>query len=139
MCQAVLISNNISRLSTRSYQHRQEVVTPAPYRASQLARLNRDLNNLYELLYDQWRTVTEEDYKLFGGQFNLLLETLKGLYQSVKKLPKSMGLTTEAENLEMNYSALYEVNSDIQNFCIKLPKNQRFQLAMAEAAQHLNS
>ena len=139
MCQTALISNSITRLSTRSYRHRLEVVTPAPYRVSQLSRLNRDLNNLYEMLYDQWHTVTEEDYKQFGGQFKLLLETLKGLYLSVKKLPKSMGLATEAENLEMNYSALYEINSDIVNFCIKLPRNQRFMQAMAEASQRLNA
>jgi len=116
-----------------------EVVTPNQYRASQLARLNRELDNLYELIYDQWRTVTEEDYRQFGGQFQLLLETLKGLYQSVRKLPKSMGLSQEAENLEMNYSALYEVNSDIVNFCIKLPQNERFQKAMAEASKRINA
>lgn len=139
MCQSVLISNNITRLSTRSYNHRLEVVTPTRYSVAQLSRLNRDLNNLYELIYDQWRTVTEDDYKQFGGQFKLLLEMLKGLYQSVKKLPKSMGFATEAENLEMNYAALYEVNSDIVNFCIKLPKNERFQKAMVEASQHLNA
>lgn len=134
-----MISNNISRLSTRSYKHRLEVVTPNQYRASQLARLNRELDNLYELIYDQWRTVTEEDYRQFGGQFQLLLETLKGLYLSVRKLPKSMGLSQEAENLEMNYSALYEVNSDIVNFCIKLPQNERFQKAMTEASKRINA
>lgn len=134
-----MISNNISRLSTRSYKHRLEVVTPNQYRASQLARLNRELDNLYELIYDQWRTITEEDYRQFGGQFQLLLETLKGLYLSVRKLPKSMGLFQEAENLEMNYSALYEVNSDIVNFCIKLPQNERFQKAMDEASKRINA
>ena len=139
MCQATLISNSIARLSTRSYKHRQEIIVPDLYRVSQLARLNRDLDNLYELIYDQWRTVTEEDYKLFGGQLQLLLETIKGLYQSIKKLPKSLGLSKEAENLEMNYSALYEVNSDIVNFGIKLPKNKQFQQAMAEASQRLNA
>lgn len=134
-----MISNNISRLSTRSYKHRLEVVSPNQYRVSQLARLNRELDNLYELIYDQWRTVTEEDYRQFGGQFQLLLETLKGLYLSVRKLPKSMGLSQEAENLEMNYSALYEVNSDIVNFCIKLPQNERFQKAMTEASKRINA
>lgn len=139
MCQAVLISNNISRLSTRSYKHRLEVATPNHYRASQLARLNRELENLYEFIYIQWRTVTEEDYCQFGGQLQLLLETLKALYLSVRKLPKSMGFSQEAENLEMNYSALYEVNSDIVNFCIKLPKNERFKEAMAEASKRINA
>ena len=33
----------------------------------------------------------------------------------------------------MNYSALYELNSDIVNFCIKMPKNEE----MKKALQHL--
>ena len=106
---------------------------------SQLVRLNHDLAILYELIYSQWRTVTEEDYTVFGGQFCLLLETIKGLYISIKKMPKSLGLTKEAENLEMNYSALYEINSDIVNFGIKSPKNNALQQAIAEASRHLNS
>ena len=139
MCQASLISNRITRLSTRSYKHRQEVIVPDLYRVSQLTRLNHDLDNLYELIYDQWRTVTEEDYKLFGGQLQLLLETLKGLYQTIRKFPKSLGLTKEVENLEMNYAALYEVNSDIVNFGIKLPKNKQLQQAIAEASRRINA
>lgn len=35
-----------------------------------------------------------------------------------------MGLSEEMRKLGMNYSALYELNSDINNFCIKLPKNE---------------
>ena len=65
MCQTALIADNIARLSMRSYRHRQEVATPDAYRASQLVRLNRALGSLCELLYDQWQTVTEDDYRRF--------------------------------------------------------------------------
>ena len=30
----------------------------------------------------------------------------------------------------MNYSALYELNSDIVNFCIKMPKNEEMKKAL---------
>ena len=139
MCQTALIADNIARLSMRSYRHRQEVATPDAYRASQLVRLNRALGSLCELLYDQWQTVTEDDYRRFGGQLQHLIETLRGLYQSIRRLPKSMGLAVEAERLEENYSDLRELNSDIINFRIRLPKNERLQQLMAEASRRLNS
>ena len=71
MCQTALIADNIARLSMRSYRHRQEVATPDAYRASQLVRLNRALGSLSELHYDQWQTLTEDDYSQIGGQLQL--------------------------------------------------------------------
>lgn len=133
MCQTALISRNVVRMSKRAYSHRLEVVTPNLYHVSQLARLNRDLDGLYELVYGQWRTVSAEDYKVFGGQFKVLLETIKDLYNACRKAPKELGLQNETRKLGMNYSALYEINSDIVNWNIKAPKNE----ALKEAMRHL--
>lgn len=135
MCQTDLISRNMVRMSKRIYSHRLEVVTPNLYRVTQLARLNRDLDALYEQLYDQWRTVTEEDYKVFGGQFKVLLETIKGLYNACRKAPKELGLKEEARKLGMNYSALYELNSDIVNWNIKAPKNEALKEVLKRLAE----
>ena len=41
-----------------------------------------------------------------------------------------MGLGEETKRLGMNYSALYELNSDIVNFCIKMPKNEEMKKAL---------
>ena len=131
MCQTALISRNVVSMSKRAYNHRVEVLDPNLYHVGRLARLNRDLDGLYELLYSQWRTVTEEDYKVFGAYFQLLLETIKGLYDACRKAPKEMGLKEETKRLGMNYSALYEVNSDIVNFCIKAPKSEVLKTAFA--------
>lgn len=103
---------------------------PNEYRESQLARLNRELDDLYDLIYDDWRTITEEDYRIFGVQFTILLQTLKQLYDTCRKMPKEMGLKEETRKLGLVYSALYELNSDIVNFCIKLPKNQEMKRLM---------
>lgn len=135
MCQTALISENMVRMSKRTYNHRLEVVSQNGYRVSQLSRLNRDLDNLYELLYAQWRTVTEEDYKVFGGQFKLLLETIKGLYDTCRKTLKEKPLKEEIRKLGMNYSALYEVNSDIVNFNIKAPRNESLKAAFARLSE----
>ena len=132
MCQASLISQRVVTLSKRSYSHRLEGAGPYCYKPSQLARLNKELDGLYELIYDDWRTITENDYRLFGEQFNILIQTLKQLYASCRKQPKEAGLKEETVKLGMNYSALYELNSDIVNFCIKLPKNQELKKLLSK-------
>lgn len=134
MCETALISKYLVRIGRRTYSHRMEVATPNAYRVERLARLNRELDNLYELLYAQWRSVTAEDYKVFGGQFQVLLDTIKSLYDSCRKLPSEMGLKNEIRKLGMNYSALYEVNSDIMNFTLKSFKSEKVRAALLHLA-----
>ena len=62
MCETLLIKNRVSRLGRRSYAHRMNVAGRTGYSSAQLARLNRELDSLYELIYADWNTVTEEDY-----------------------------------------------------------------------------
>lgn len=137
MCEATLISNKIVRLGTRSYQQMMETMTPDSYSVTQLSRLNRDLESFYETLYNQWNTITEEEYKTFGNQLVVMLQTLKELYLTCKRIGDRK-LDKQIELLEMNYSAIYEVNSDIVNFRINLPKDERFKMVMEEAAKRIN-
>ena len=139
MCQTGLISRNVLRLSRRSYNHRLEVATPNTYRVSQLMKLNRELDNLCELIYSEWRTVTEEDYRVFGGQFQIMLQTLKQLYESCRKQQKQMNLGDEVKKLGMNYSALNELNSDIVNFSKKKKKNQTMKQLLTQLTEINNS
>lgn len=130
MCQTEVISNTVVRLGRRSYTHRMEVARPNGYGNAQLARLNRELDALYELIYDEWRSITERDYSVFGGQLVILVKTVKQLYEECRRMPGNMVQKEEVERLGMNYSALYELNSDIVNFCIKMPKNQEMKRLM---------
>ena len=138
MCQTVVISNTVKRLGRRSYTHRMEVATPGSYNVSQLARLNRELDSLYELIYKNWDTLTEGDYAVFGGQLSLLVNTVKQLYDDCRKSSLGRTMRAEVERLGMNYSALYELNSDIVNFRINAPRNTELQLMMSKAANVLN-
>ena len=138
MCQTAVISNRVSRLGRRSYAHRMEVATPGGYNVSQLARLNRELDGLYELIYDDFGTITAEDYAVFGGQLELLVKTIKSLYDDCRRSSERRALRYEVERLRANYSALYELNSDIVNFRIKAPRNAELQEMMSQAAQTLN-
>lgn len=138
MCQTTMISSRVSRLGRRSYAHRMDVATPGGYSVSQLARLNRELDGLYELIYEDFGTITEQDYAVFGGQLDLLVKTLKGLYDDCLHSSVRRVLRDEVERLGANYSALYELNSDIVNFRIKAPRNAELQAIMVKASQVIN-
>ena len=135
MCQTSLITNRVVRLSRRSFNHRIEAASPNGFHLGRLARLNRELDGLYEMIYDDWTTITEDDYQAFGGQLVILIQTIKQLYDTCKKLPKELGLKDETQKLGMNYSALYELNSDIVNFRIKLPKNKELKDALRKLSE----
>lgn len=138
MCQTAVISNTVKRLGRRSYTHRMEVATPGGYNVEQLSRLNRELDSLYELIYEDWNTITEKDYAIFGGQLSLLVTTLKLLYDDCRKSGIRRLMHDEVERLGMNYSALLELNSDIVNYRIKAPNNALLQSMMSEASKMLN-
>lgn len=96
--------------------------------------MNRDLDSFYEFLYAQCNSVTEADYKAIGEQLCSMLATLKMLWLSCKKMPKSCGISDEDEKLKMNYSALYELNEDIKNSRIKAPKDEEWSALLAQAS-----
>ena len=135
MCQTEVISNAVVRLGRRSFAHRMDVARPNGYGTEQLARLNRELDNLYELIYEDWRNISETDYAVFGGQLVILVKTVKQLYDDCRRLTDNTKMKKEVEKLGMNYSALYELNSDIVNFCIKMPKNQEMKSLMKRLAE----
>lgn len=139
MCQTTLISDNIVRLSTRSYRQRLDAVVRNQYKVSQLARLNRDLDNFYELLYSQWNTVTKDDYAVFGPQLQIMLNTLRELYNTCKKLSDIPNFDKETEKLGMNYSAIFEINSDIKNFRIKVQYDDDWTLLLKQASDVVKS
>lgn len=134
MCQTAFISQSIVRLGTRSYRHSLEALAPNEYGVSQLRRLNRDLDAFYEFLYSQCNTVTERDYCVFGKQLTSMLNILKSLYISCKQMPKEYGVSAEAERLKRNYSALYELNSDIKNYRIKASKDAEWTALLSDAS-----
>jgi len=115
-----------------------EVAAPGGYNVIQLSRLNRELDSLYELIYEDWGSITEQDYAVFGGQLALLVKTIKQLYDDCRKSPVRLGMRDELERLEMNYSLLYELNSDIVNYRIRAPHDAALQDIMKEAANTLN-
>ena len=119
MCQTALISKSIARVSTRSFERNLEAVSGVGISHYKLVRLNNALDRLYEMVYEQFNEITLDDYRIIEPQLMLLLNTLKGLCNTLRKIPMPGKLSLEAAALGRNYSALYELNSDIKNFRVK--------------------
>lgn len=119
MCQTALISKSIVRMSVRSFEQNLEAVSGASITLNKLIRLNNALDKLYETIYDQFNDITLDDYKIIEPQLLLLLNTIRGLCTTYKKMRTSGRHSEEITKLGMNYSALYELNYDIKNFRVK--------------------
>lgn len=140
MCDSAGISNKIVRLGTASFRNRLEVAGGMNYNVSKLSRLNRALKSFYRILYAQFNSVTKEDYEIFGPQLKVLLKSIKELHTACEKMPKTYGLSEETKKLGMNYSAIYEINSDIVNFRIKAledPELSQLMTATSSALKQL--
>lgn len=127
MCQTAVISDKIVRLSTRSLRQRLEAVGGHTYSISKLSRLNSSLDSFYELLYDQYNSVTVNDYNTFGPQLSILLSTIKDLYCTCLGLPESWGFRQETDRLGKNYSAIHEIDSDLRYYKLKTDNDAEMQ------------
>ena len=134
MCQTMLISNSIVSLSKRSFARR---LRTASYRVavekSALTRLNNQLDELYELLYDNYSSMTASDYDSFKDYLHILLDTLKGLCQDYERSAYRDALADSLSRLRSNRVALEEIDNDICNFKIRVPRNPRYGEVMALA------
>lgn len=119
MCETAIIKDHIIKLGKRSFVQRFEAVEKDALTVRKLAGLNRSLDDFYELLYEQFNTITEKDYKIFGSQMDILIKTVKELYDTCRATLSGDMMREETEKLGKNYSALVEIDSDIREFRIK--------------------
>lgn len=135
MCQTAVISRNINRASNRSFAQNLEAVSGKGIALSKLKRLNNTLDDLYELIYSQFNDIDPEEYNIIGPQFKLLLTTLKSLISTCKSIRPLGVLADEVTELGRNYSALYELNSDIKQFRINTKRDPELIIAMKNASE----
>lgn len=127
MCNRIRLSDNIIRLSVRTYRRKFDVIEPDKCNAAQLTRLCHDLDALYESLADEFNSMTADDCRLLVPQIDILLATTKELFEACKQIPK---LERMAEEIEMIYYAIYEVRSDMISFRINAPQNKRLKASI---------
>jgi hypothetical protein len=101
-------------------------------RRGEIARLLNEVDALSERLHDEFPTITEEDYKLFGPELKVVIGTLKSL---LKESASRHELKPYNERMREQIVDLEELDHDIRVFRIDALKNEGLQAAMAKVGE----
>ena len=133
MCQTQVISKHIGRIGRRSFDRRMRIVSPLYVeRRGEIARLLNDVDAQSERLHDEFHTITEEDYKLFGPELKVVIGTLKSL---LKESLTRHELKPYNERMREQIIDLEELDHDIREFRVEAPKDEGLQAAMAKVGE----
>lgn len=134
MHQTSSISERIVSLGTRSYRQRLETISGIAMTEQKLKKLNRDLDNLYELLYERINSISETEVRSISPLLNELTKSVKALYSVCRKSSSKLAGVKETERLGMNYSALQELYSDLQNFRLPSEDDKELKALLSKAS-----
>jgi len=133
MCQTQVISRHIGRIGRRSFDRRMRIVSPLfVERRGEIARLLNEVDALSEHLHDEFPTITEEDYNLFGPELKIVIATLKSL---LRESMTRRELKPYNERMREQIVDLEELDHDIVEFRIKALKDEGLQAAMASVGK----
>ena len=80
MCQVQVISSHIGRIGRKSFDRRMRLASPLfSEKRGDLPRLLNDIDRLSKQLHDEFSTITEKDYQMFGPELKIVISTLKSL------------------------------------------------------------
>lgn len=121
MCQTEVISHRIGLISRRSFDIRMRMASPLfVEKRGEMSRLLNDVDGLCSQLHEDFPTITEEDYKMFGAELSLLIDTLKSLKHDSMTYEK---YATPMDRLSRQIADLEELEHDIIAFRVKAPLN----------------
>lgn len=134
MHQTSSISDRIVSLGTRSYRQRLETLSGIAMTEQKLKKLNHDLDDLYELLYERINSISEAEVRSISPLLNELIKSVKALYSVCRKSGSKLTGVKETERLGMNYSALQELYSDLQNFRLPSEDDEELKALLSQAS-----
>ena len=130
MCQTAVISRHIGRIGRRSFDRRMRIASPLfVEKRGEVARLLNDVDRLSDRLHDEFITITEDDYRMFGSELKILISTLKDLRRDSRL---RADLRPYDDRMRQQIVDLEELDHDIVEFRIKAPKNKELQEVMAK-------
>ena len=128
MCQTQIISSHIGRIGRRTFDRRMRIASPLfVERRGELARLLNEVDRLSDRLHDDFQTITEEDYRVFGPELKIVIGTLKALRQDSLTRKE---LKPYNDRMRQQIADLEEIDHDIKVFRIDAPKNKELQATM---------
>ncbi len=133
MCETLIISRHIGRIGRRSFDRRMRIASPMfVEKRGELARLLNEVDKLSDRLHDEFPTISEDDYRMFGPELKVLISTLRDLRQEslIRKELKPYN-----DRMRQQIADLEELDHDIVEFRVKAPKDEALQAAMAEVGK----
>ena len=133
MCQTQVISKHIGRIGRKSFDRRMRIASPLfVERRGEMARLLNEVDKLSDRLHDEFPTISEDDYRMFGPELKVLISTLRDLRQEslIRKELKPYN-----DRMRQQIADLEELDHDIVEFRVKAPKDEALQAAMAEVGK----
>ena len=133
MCQTEVISQHIGQIGRRSFDRRMRMASPLYVeRRGELARLLNQVDSLSERLHNDFSTISEEDYQMFGSELKIVISTLKALRRESKS---HCELRKYDNRMREQILDLEELDHDIYTFRVKALKNKSLQETMAKASK----
>ena len=129
MCQTQVISRHIGRIGRVSFDRRMRIASPLfVEKRGELTRLLNEIDKLSDRLHDEFPSITEDDYRIFGPELKIVISTLKALRQDslVRK-----ELKVYNDRMRQQIADLEELDHDIKAFRVNAPKNKELQTTMA--------
>lgn len=128
MCQRQVISRHIGRIGRRSFDRRMRIASPLYVeRRGEIVRLLNEVDLLSECLHNEFHTITEEDYKMFGSELKIVIDTLKSLRKESLMFRE---LKPYNERMRKQIVDLEELDHDIRVFRVDAPKDQALQATL---------
>lgn len=128
MCQTQLISRHIGRIGRRTFDRRMRIVSPLfVEKRGELARLLNEVDRLSDCIHNDFPTITEEDYRIFGPELKVVISTLKALRQDSLAHKE---LKTYNDRMRQQIADLEELDHDIKVFRVNAPRNKELQATM---------
>ena len=129
MCETQIISRHIGRIGRRSFDRRMRIASPMfVERRGELARLLNEVDKLSDRLHEEFPTISEDDYRMFGPELKIVISTLKALRQDSLTRKE---LKPYNDRMHQQIADLEELDHDIKVFRVDAPKNKELQATMA--------
>lgn len=133
MCQVQVISSHIGRIGRKSFDRRMRLASPLfSEKRGDLTRLLNDIDRLSKQLHDEFSTITEKDYQMFGPELKIVISTLKSLRRESLSHKE---LKPYDDRMRQQILDLEELNHDIIEFRIKAPKDVQLQQTLSSVSQ----
>lgn len=133
MCHTQSISRSIGRIGRQSFDRRIRLASPFfNDKKGEIEKILNEIDKLSKELHKTFPTITEEDYRVFGPELRIVIDTLKSLR---KESLSRIELKPYNDRMRQQIADLEEIDHDIKIFRVDAPKNKELSMAMVAVSK----